>query len=278
MKTTSRPGAARLVAVGLLVSTASGAAAQGADFHPTAPGPNHLSWRVGWDVGTGFVRIAPSPDGPPGTAPADTFRILTDPRPDARAVGRAFHRGYRLYLEAREEGLLDGVLEVGYEELALPVLRTAPDGRWLKVSFAFDGDRETRTGWVDSNHPNLEHRSWDDWLCERGVLFFVDPDSIAFFTAPNGERRELALEPSVGSRGYDYVMVPVAPESDSEDVVGDPWMEVRVVSPSDYCAGPDPDAEPDRDGASDAPVEQRAWIRYLTDDGRPRVWYFTRGC
>lgn len=278
MKMTHRRGAGCLVAVGLLVSIASGAAAQGADFHATAPGPNHLTWRGGWDVGTGFVRIAPSADGPPGTAPADTFRILADPRPDAHPVGRAFHRGHRLFLEAREEGLVDGALEVGYEERALPVLRTTPDGRWLEVSFAFDGDGEARTGWVDANQPNLEHRPWGGWLREQGVLFFADSDSIGFFTAPDGERRELSLEPSVGRRGYDYVMYPVAPERDSEDTDGDPWMEVRVVSPSDFCAGPDPESAPDRDSASDSLVEERVWIRYLTDDGRPRVWTFTRGC
>lgn len=278
MRTTRRPGAGCVVAVGLLVSTISGAAAQSPHFHATSTGPNHLSWRVGWDVGTGFVRIAPSADGPPGTAPADTVRILADPRPDARAVGRAFHRGYRLFLEAREEGLVDGALEVDYEERALPVLRTTPDGRWLEVSFAFDGDDEARTGWVDSNHPSLERRSWDGWLREQGVLFFVHPDSIGFFAAPDGERREMSLEPSVGSRVYDYVMYPVAPERNSEDAVGDPWMEVRVVSPSDYCAGPAPEAEPDRDATSDASLAERAWIRYLTDDGRPRVWTFTRGC
>ncbi|MFW6192305.1 MAG: hypothetical protein ACOC83_02370 [Gemmatimonadota bacterium] len=55
-------------------------------------------------------------------------------------------------------------------------------------------------------------------------------------------------------------------------------MEVRVVSPSDYCAGPEPEAESDRDGASDSSLAERAWIRYLTEDGRPRVWTFTRGC
>lgn len=278
MKTTRRLGTGCVVAVGLLVAIASGAAAQGPDFHSTAPGPNHLSWRAGWDVGTGFVRIAPSPDGPPGTAPADTFRILADPRPDARPVGRAFHRGYRLFVEAREEGLVDGALEVGYEERALPVLLTAPDGRWLKVSFAFDGDDEARTGWVDSDHPSLEHRSWDAWLRERGVLLFVDPDSIGFFTAPDGERRELSLAPSAGSQNFDHVMVPIASESASENADGDPWMEVRVVSPSDYCADTEPEAKSGRDAASDVSLEERAWIRYLTDDGRPRVWTFTRGC
>lgn len=276
--TSVRPGAGSVVAFGLLVSTASGVAAQSSDFHATEPGPTHLSARAGWDVGTGFLRIRPSPDGPPGTAPADTFRILSAPRSGAPAVGRVFHRGFRLIVEAREEELVDAALEVGYEERALPVFRSGPEGRWLEVSYAFDGDGEPRTGWVDRNHPVLEHRSWDGWLRETGVLFFLDTDSIAFFAAREGNLRDLTLEPMVGSRRYDYAMHPVVREGASEGADGNPWMEVRVVSPSNGCAGPDPEVDADRDSVSGSSLRERVWIRYLTEDGRPRVWYFTRGC
>lgn len=210
------------------------------------------------------------PSATPGTAPADTFRILSAPRSDAPPVGRAFHEDFRLFVEASEEGLVDGALEVGYEEQALPVLRSAPDGCWLEVSFAFDGDGEPRTGWVDRDHPGLEYHSWDGWLREQGALFFADPDSITFFTAPDGDPRERPLEPTAGSLGFDYAMYPVSPDAGSRSAGGERWMEVRVVSPSDHCSDPD--------SAPESSLEERVWIRYLTDAGRPRVWYFTRGC
>lgn len=244
------------------VPVATANLAQTPDFHPTEPGLDHLLAVPGWDIGTGFVRIPPSPDGPPGTAPPDTFMIFGDPGTDAAPVARAFHRDYRLVLEATEEGLRDGALEVGYEERALPILRSGPNGRWLEVSFAFGSEGEPRTGWVDGGDPRLEQRSWDTWLETQGALFFFDSDSIAFFTAPNGPGLELTLEPAVGTLRYDYAMYPMAtPES-----VRGAWMEVRITSPSDHCSEPD------------SAREERVWIRHLDDRGRPRVWYHTRGC
>jgi hypothetical protein len=63
--------------------------------------------------------------------------------------------------------------------------------------------------------------------------------------------------------------VPVGPDDDyimwAEEARGE-WLRVRVVSPADYCAEPG------------SPGVWRGWIRYLREDGRPRVWYYTRGC
>jgi hypothetical protein len=162
-----------------------------------------------------------------------------------------------MIVEAEEAGLRDGTLEVAYEERALPVLRSAPVGGWLEVSFAFDGEGRPRTGWV-FREPSLEHVSWADWLGQTGTLFFVAPDSVAFFDSPGGDPVELALAPSPGSLRYDYALYPVTTEGR--------WMEVRVVSPSDYCDDPVP------------ATEDQLWIRYLTSRGRPLVWYYTRGC
>jgi hypothetical protein len=227
-------------------------------FYATAPGPDHLIALPEWDVGTGFVRIPPSPVGPPGTAPTDTIRILSDARPDAPPVARAHHQEYRLIVEAAEPQLLDGALEVGYEERALPVIGTGPDGVWVEVAFAFGSDGVQRTGWVDVSDARVERVSWSQWLEEAGVLYFLNPDSISFFDAPGGQLLGLSLVPVLGSRQYDYALYPLAFEG--------PWMQVRISSPSDYCADPT------------APLEARGWIRFLDPTGRPRVWYPTRGC
>lgn len=234
------------------------APAQAQEFHETAAGLDHLTWRPGWDVGVGFVRIPPSPDGPPGSAPSDTIVIRSGARPAAAPVALAWHREYRLLIETAEEGLEDGALEVGYEERALPVMEVEGDGGWLLVSYAFDDGGGMHTGWVDSTDPRLEYVPWSGWLERQGVLFFVAPDSIAFFDGPDGEPIDLALLPGAGSRRFDYGLYPL--RTDGE------WMEVRVASPSDYC------------GADAPAVDAQAWIRYLDPQGRPRVWYFTRGC
>lgn len=232
--------------------------AQAQELHETAAGMDHLTWRPGWDVGVGFLRIPPNPDGPPGSAPADTIVVRSAPRPAAAPVALAWHREYRLLIETVEAGLEDGALEVGYEERALPVMEVGGDGRWLRVSYAFDDGGDTRTGWVDSAEPGPEYVPWPGWLEQQGVLFFVDPDSIAFFREPDGESIDLALVPSVGSQRFDYALYPL--RTDGE------WMEVRIASPSDYCDGGAPS------------LDSQAWIRYLDPRGRPRVWYFTRGC
>lgn len=43
-------------------------------------------------------------------------------------------------------------------------------------------------------------------------------------------------------------------------------MRVRPVAPSDYCDDPE------------QPRTAELWVRYLDHTGRPRVWYYTRGC
>jgi len=239
-------------------ASGSGAVARPPSLFSTGLGPEHLIYLPGWDVGIGFVRILPSPDRPPGEAPPDTLWLLSEPQPDAEPVARVHHREYRLVVETVEAGLEDGALEVAYEERALPLLEGGPDDRWVRVSFALDSMGRSRTGWLDAQDPRLGRAYWPTWLEQKETLFFLDPDSIAFFTAPDGVRIELPLEPTLGSQRFDYSIYPLSTDGR--------WMEVRVVSPSDHCSDPD------------SPAVTRAWLRYLSPEARPRVWYATRGC
>lgn len=242
-------------------------------FQSTLSGPGHRTdGRTddsARDVGVGFLRITPDLAGPPGTAAPDTIEIRSAPRRGAPLVARAFQREYRLVVEALESGLRDGALEVGYEERALPVLeerdRSDGDGRWVRVSFASGEGEEPHTGWANSRGPGVEYIRRGDWLADaeaRGPLHFLDPDSIAFFDEPGGARVYLPLVPRAGSPGYDYALHPLRTDGS--------WMEVRVVSPSDFC-------HPSRDPAA-SEVNERRWIRFLDSEGRPPVWYYTRGC
>lgn len=233
-------------------------------LHPTLPGEVHRPADPHRDVGSGFLRVVPDPAGPPGTAPPQTIRIRSAPDPGAELIARARHLGDRLVVETGERGLRDGGLEVGYEERAFPVLEETPEG-WVRVGFASDDAGETRSGWVDAGDPALERVHWEAWLADgpaRGPLWFPDPEEIAFFDGPEGGRLEPDLVPGAGGVGLDYALYPLRTEG--------PWMRVRVVSPSDYCREPD-ELDTER-------LETTAWIRYLDPEGRPAVWYFTRGC
>jgi hypothetical protein len=236
-------------------------------FHPTEPGPRHRFARPTWDVGVGFVRIPPDPDGPPGTAPSDTILIRTGPEAGASLEALAFHREGQLVIEAARPGLAAGDLEVGYEETALPVLEIGPDGRWVRVSYALDPDGVSVSGWVDGEDAPVEVVSWSSWFgapevgSSLGAYYFIDPDRIAFQEEPEGAPISIELEPATGSQRYDYALYGLRASG--------PWMEVRVATPSDYCVLPED---------ADSVRSRRAWIRFLDESGRPLVWYPTRGC
>jgi hypothetical protein len=231
-------------------------------FHPVHFGLSHRMAIPEWDLGVGMVRIRPDTGGPPGTALPDTFWIRAAPDEEARPVALAFHEGYRLSLKADREGLHDGAVEVAYEERALPVLDRSPDGRWLKVGYAFDDEGVSWTGWVDGEDPRPEYRSWSQWLQDWGIFYFVDPDAIAFHRTPEGDRVHPELVPGAGSWMFDYALYPIRTEGR--------WMEVRVVSPSDYCVSPHELPE--------EALEVTVWIEALDARGRPRIWTWTRGC
>jgi hypothetical protein len=231
-------------------------------FHPVHLGLSHRMAVPEWDLGVGMVRIRPDAGGPPGTALPDTFWIRAAPDEGAPPVALVFHHGYRLFLKAEQEGLHDGAVEVAYEERALPVLDRSLDGRWLEVGYAFDDDGVRWTGWVDGEDPGLEYLAWSRWLQDWDIFYFVDPDDIAFHPGPEGDRVHLELVPGAGSWRYDYALYPIRTDGR--------WMEVRVVSPSDYCVSPHELPE--------EALDVTVWIEALDAQGGPRIWTWTRGC
>jgi hypothetical protein len=175
-----------------------------------------------------------------------------------------------------------GALEFSYEEVGLPIDSLATDPRagddrragaraampgseplsrqdlsgWARVVYGYlSGDR--LFGWVRLQ-PRYAVTLWPDALPTH-VLFFADSIPFRIHATPGGDvvRFPLAYDPP-GSNRVDYIMHPL--ETDG------PWMRVRAVTPSDYCADPP------------TPRDTTGWIRYLDDASRPRVWYFTRGC
>jgi hypothetical protein len=81
-----------------------------------------------------------------------------------------------------------------------------------------------------------------------------------FFEAPDGPAASFALNPD------DYILWPL-------ELRGD-WLRVRAATPSDYCAAPPPPGVP----AAPASRQDTLWIRWRAETGRPRVWFYTRGC
>jgi hypothetical protein len=148
----------------------------------------------------------------------------------------------------------DNLLEFEYERLGLPLCELS--GNWIKVIYGYDQSGKVLIGWVESREAITGYFLWPDYF-KNTMLFFESPDQIKFFDKPNGVVREFELIPSQHLK-YDYIMKPLE--------ISDEWMKVEVTTPSDYC---------------DTPENKTTgifWIKFLSKDRRPLVWYFTRGC
>lgn len=212
------------------------------------------------DIGVGVLHFGARADSI-GAAREDTVAIRNAPSDQAAIVARWIHRYgaegvWEYRLETAEEGLLRNDIEWSYEENGLPVDTIAANGSWARVVYAADGSGDTRLGWARlSERMRLER--WPDVLSQQN-LFFRHPDSLAFFDAPDGAAVPLEITTGDTRDGLDYAIQPLR--------IVDEWMQVVVTTPSDYCVDP-----PD-------PQSDTTWIRFLDDRGRPRVWYYTRGC
>ncbi len=148
--------------------------------------------------------------------------------------------------------LQPNIIETSYEESALPV-DSIVAGR-ARVLLGWDDEGRMRRAWVRLDSTVELHR-WGAWLRES-PLFFRDGVSADFFAAPRGARYPVVLP---GGEEPDYIMHPKR--------VSGQWMQVEVVTPSDYCV---------EDTARRR--KETVWIRFLDQANRPRVWYYTRGC
>lgn len=195
---------------------------------------------------------------PSDTATADTIVILRDTtgrQVVARFIMRTAGMSWSFALETRED-VERASLEFDYEIEGLPIDLVTPDERWIRAIYGTAADGSTRLGWVRLTPGLTRYTSWRSVLPEQ-PLFFDAGITPEFFGSVRGQPSPFVLER--GANGLpDYIMHPM-------EVRGD-WMQVRVTTPSDMCAAP-------------TSVRQGLlWIRFLSDSGRPRVWFHTRGC
>ena len=149
--------------------------------------------------------------------------------------------------------LRPNIMEFSYEESGLPVDSILPDR--VRVLLGWDGEQRMRRAWVRLDS-TIELRRWPQWLLETPV-FFLPGVRADFFASPRGARYPVIIP---GGDEPDYIMHP-------KQVRGE-WMQVEVVTPSDYCA----------EDETTRRRKETVWIRYLDATKRPRVWYYTRGC
>lgn len=150
------------------------------------------------------------------------------------------------------------MVEFAYEIPGWAILGFTPDSGWARVTLA-PFDTAGPTGWVALRGDSVRALLWSRILPEHS-LFFLRPDDTAFYDAPiESARAARTLVRHAGSDRLNYIMNPLQ--------VRDRWLRVELLSPSPMCEFPEPEVTPDT-----------VWIQYLRADGRPRVFYYTRGC
>ncbi len=244
-------------------------------------GPDEYRWhRTDWadDGYTGAVERCPAPpsaasgpdrgvgvaylaadqrDGP--RAPRESLLVYAGQR--RGEVAAVFLRvdegnGGWSYALTLPGGQRAGTLEFDYEIDGIPIDEMSRDSAWARVLLVTDTLGVPAAGWVELDPARVGVALWREHLAAREWLFFADSVPPPVYATPGGA----ALDPDsvfTGDRSYSLYR---------EDVSGD-WMQVRIVSPDDSCGS-----------EVESPRVTRAWVRYLDPRGRPRLWYYTRGC
>jgi hypothetical protein len=230
---------------------------------------------VAQDRGVGIISFA-LPSAPMTAFPfADTLVIHESPTARSPVVAHFLFQVpepfiWAYTLEANETAVTSNVLEYDYEMDGLPIdsAGSVPAGSgsggvavggWVRVVYGVAADGQPRTGWVRHVEGHTEVRLWADELRTRS-LFFVGPEAdIAFHDGPRGARVAFELVRAGEGGPLDYRLDPM--ETDGR------WMKARVVTPDASCGGEEVEAS-----------ARVVWIEYLDERGRPRVWYYTRGC
>jgi hypothetical protein len=242
---------------------------------PSPASPQGGGSSVAPDRGVGIISFA-LPSAPMTGFPfADTLVIHEDPTASSPVLAHFLFQVpepfiWAYTLEANETAVTSNALEYDYEMDGLPIDSAgsvpagagnggASGGAWVRVVYGIAADGAPRTGWVRHIEEHTEVRLWADELPTRS-LFFLDPEAdLAFYDGPGGDRVTFDLVRHEEGGRLDYRLDPV--ETNGR------WMKARVVTPDGSCRGEE--------------VESSArvvWIEYLDQRGRPRVWYYTRGC
>lgn len=248
----------RLVTMAATVTATVSPPVQG---QTTRPGFTAVTWnrdaesgRIDRGIGIAYLVRAPS-----WGILDDTALVRARPDSAARVVGAfLFHQrvggSVYHYGVAAAERLRPNVFEYGYEVMGVAIDSLTARGTWARVILGFDRRDAPYRGWVSLDSTHVSYLLWKKELARRDVYFILDHEP-RFFLRPGGSELDLGIR-----KGQSHVMHPIEARG--------PWLKVRVAQPADICVLPHEVNSKITD----------AWIRYLTPEGRPRVWYGTRGC
>ena len=225
----------------------------------TGPVWNALMWnpqqRPTIDRGTGVIGFANRKDAP--VPRIDTLIFRAEPNDSAAVVGYFMVRTdtsasapWHWGVKAPE---LDKPNLLEYEDgvAGVPTDSATANGRWVRGLLGTDKNVQMLTGWADARPRTLTKRQWATYL-RRMPIFVLDTTTGASATTPEGTTHPLPPD--------DYQLHALTEARGR-------WLQVRVVSPPDRCTS---DKSPR--------TTTTEWVEYLDARGRPKFWYYLKGC
>lgn len=189
------------------------------------------------------------PNGPPGQAATrpSPIRLHAEPRADSRIV---------VIVRAREE---IPSREHGYEELSAEVF--AVEKGWYQVG------APGKRGWLPPRHAG-KFRSLET-LLRDSLPYLTDDWDQKIWDKPNGASRPVPIQKEpVGDYPSWQIARAGALVLDSRTERGELWLEVQVFAPDKRCL----------EANFDLPPTHKGWVPAYARNGRPNLWYYSRGC
>lgn len=152
------------------------------------------------------------------------------------------------------EALTGNSVEISAEDVGTPYDSVDSSGRWHRAILGFTILEQPWYGWTQLGDSVLRRMVWKEKFAET-VIWFLDADA-NFHSTPDGP--VVTTLRALQENGVDV---------SGEEVRGE-WLRVKVEHPGQTCEG---DLPPDR-------RTDHYWVRAFEADGRPRVFFHTRGC
>ena len=211
------------------------------------------------DLGHGVLYPGPSFYESASVPRADTIYFHASPDTSSSVVGAialAMETSGALVSQAVwvPEALTGNNVEISAEDVGTPFDSVDVSGRWHRAILGFTSLEQPWYGWTLLGDSVLKRMVWKEKFAET-VIWFLDADA-NFHSTPDGP--VVTTLRALQENGVDV---------SGEEVRGQ-WLRVKVEHPGEMCEG-------------DLPPNRRAdhyWVRAFDANGRPRVFFYTRGC
>jgi hypothetical protein len=152
------------------------------------------------------------------------------------------------------------MIEYDYEIPGWAILKFNSDSSWANVTLDPYNLSTPQTGWINLNKKHTSVSLWSKLLPKKSYLFFLNSNNIEFYQNLSGkEKKVIQLVKFKNSDEFDYILKPLLKNGN--------WLQVELLSPSPYCKSEKIEVKP-----------KTLWIKFLKNNQRPNVFFYTRGC